>query len=147
MKIISPPIQMFRVPDDSPGNFHKLGSQFLDAARLVFEKGKFAPSFPAYALIGQAIELYLKAYLRGKGLPVGKLKSIGHNLKMAFEEAEKFGLLQSMKMETDERITLEKLSLVYQSRDFHYKNQGSWELPFPVWTIDFATRLSQCIPH
>lgn len=141
------PVQMFRVPKDSAHDFYQLASQFLNAAHLVFEKGGFAPSFPAYALIGQAIELYLKAYLREKGRPVGKLKSIGHNLTLAFEEAEKFGLLNFLTIQADERKTLEKLSLVYQGREFHYKIQGSWELPFPAWTLDFATRLSQSIPH
>jgi len=138
------PVPMFSVPADSAHDFYKLGSKFLEAARLVFEKSHEL-DFPGYALIGQAIELYLKAYLRAKGQSVDDLKSVGHDLKLAFETAEKFGLSQWLQIETNERETLEKLSLVYQSKDFHYKNQGSWELPFPNWTVSFANRLSQCI--
>jgi hypothetical protein len=90
-------------------------------------------------------QLYLKAYLRAKGQSVDDLKSVGHNLKLAFERAENLGLLKHFPIETNEREALEKLSQVYQSKDFHYKNQGCWELPFPNWTAIFANRLSQCI--
>ena len=138
------PMQMFRVPTDSASDFYKLGSKFLKAARIIFEKGNFPElDFPGYTLVGQAVELYLKAYLRTKGQSVDDLKSIGHNLKLAFETAEKHGLPQIFKIEANERKALENLSLVYQSKDFHYKYQGSWELPFLSWAIDFAERLSQ----
>lgn len=135
---------MFRVPTDSAHDFYKLGSEFLKAAHLVFEKSPEL-DFPGYALIGQAIELYLKAYLRAKGQSVNDLKSVGHNLKSAFDRAENLGLLKHFSIEANEREALEKLSQVYQSKDFHYKNQGNWELPFPNWTASFANRLSQCV--
>jgi HEPN domain-containing protein len=138
------PMQMFQVPTDSARDFYKLGSKFLKAARIIFEKGNFPElDFPAFALAGQAIELFLKAYLLTKGLHVDELKKIGHNLKSAFETAEKHGLSQILKIEANERDALENLSLVYQSRDFQYKLQGSWKLPMPNWTIDFGERLSQ----
>jgi HEPN domain-containing protein len=139
------PMQMFPVPTDSARDFHKLGSKFLKAARIIFEKNFPELDFPAFALAGQAIELFLKAYLLTKGLHVGELKKIGHDLKSAFEIAEKHGLSQILKIEANERDALEKLSLVYQSKDFHYKSQGSWMPPMPDWTIDFGERLSQKI--
>jgi hypothetical protein len=66
MTTTSLPIPMSRVPRDSAHDFRQLGSEFLNAARLIFEKEKFMPNFPGYALVGQALELYLKAYLREK---------------------------------------------------------------------------------
>jgi hypothetical protein len=75
MKTTFLPMQMFPVPPDSAQDFHKLGSKFLKAARIVFEKGNFPElDFPAFALVGQAIELFLKAYLLTKGLRVDELK-------------------------------------------------------------------------
>jgi len=136
---------MYRVPKDSAHNFHKLGSEYLNAAHLVFDK--LGPIFPGYTLIGQAMELYLKAFLRAKGLSVSKLKSIGHDLKLALVTAENLGISKHFKTDPDERMCLEKLSVVYKSKDFQYKTQGTWELPFPNRMIDFADRLSTCITY
>jgi hypothetical protein len=141
------PVQMFPIPANSPHSFHKLGSEFLNAARLVFENGNPDLHFPGYTLVAQAIELYLKAFLLAKGQNVNNLKSIGHNLTLAFETAEKHGLSKHFIIRADERGYLEKLSVVYKNKDFQYKVQGTWELPFPGWTIDFADRLSQCVTY
>ncbi|MGA9453239.1 MAG: hypothetical protein WBW41_18070 [Verrucomicrobiia bacterium] len=70
---------MFRVPSNSARDFLKLGSDFQNAACVVFEKQGLG-SFPGYALVGQALELYLKAYLRAQGEGLKDVKSIGHNL-------------------------------------------------------------------
>ncbi|HEY3932007.1 MAG TPA: hypothetical protein VGM58_06510 [Verrucomicrobiae bacterium] len=138
-------MQMFSIPEYSARDFYKLGLKFLKAARIIFEKDDNFPEldFPGYALVGQAVELFLKAYLESKGRKVNELKSIGHNLKLAFEIAEEHGLAQIFTVEASERKALENLSIVYQNKDFHYKYQGSWTLPLHRWTIDFAERLSQ----
>ena len=139
------PMQMNSVPEDSPRDFYKLGGKFLKAARIIFQKDFPNLDFPAFALAGQAIELFLKAYLRTKGQSLGKLRSIGHNLEFAFKTAERHGLTQIFKVEAGDQETLKVLSFVYQSKDFHYKYQGSWELPLPNWTIGFAERLFQAV--
>jgi hypothetical protein len=136
---------MHRLPTDSCPDFWQLASDYHQAANLVFEKRKFMPNFPGYSLIGHALELYLKAYLRSQGEDIKALKSIGHSLEKALETAERRGLATHFKIKPRDRQRLELLSRAYQAKDFDYKAQGRWELPLPSWTTEFADRLSHCI--
>jgi len=136
---------MHRLPIDSCRDFWQLASDYHNTANLVFEKNKSISDFPRDALIGHALELYLKAYLRSQGDDIKALKSIGHNLKKALEMAERKGLSNHLAITSSDRDLLAKFSLVYSSKDFEYRRQGGWELPLPAWTFDFAARLSRCV--
>lgn len=50
------------------------------------------PDAPINFLLYHAIELFLKSYLRAKGLSLSEVKSIGHGLRDLATRAEEFGL-------------------------------------------------------
>jgi hypothetical protein len=138
---------MYKLPPSSARHFWKLGSNYHEAAKLVFfAKEMPISNFPCYTLIGHALELYLKAYLRSKGEDINVLKKIGHNLKKVLERAEKEGLSKHFKFKSSDRECLNLFSLVYNKKAFDYPCQEErWSLPHHWWTIDFADRLSQCV--
>jgi hypothetical protein len=63
-------------------------AEYLSAARLEVTH----PHAPATFLFCHAIELYLKAYLRGAGSDVSQLKQLGHRVASLAESAIKSGL-------------------------------------------------------
>src|SRR6266571_8267842 len=83
------PIGQF-LGNDSSHNFAKLGDEFLEAAKVLYEKYGNDPKWPTYFLAFHSLELYLKSYLLRKGKPLRWAeKEIGHNIRRATEEAKK----------------------------------------------------------
>ena len=72
--------------------------------------------------LGQAIELYLKAFLfsRGYGETALKKKPFGHNLKQLLNEAISKGLDQQIHISPRVRGDLEVLNAVYASKALQY---------------------------
>src|SRR5665213_1708764 len=88
---------------------------YLEAARILFEHERKVSrtymrtsSHPAYFLACQAIELALKAYLRGSGKTEDFLaKKCNHNLITALQAANEHGLTNLLKLEPREFSALE----------------------------------------
>ena len=70
---------------DHPHNFSALGKEFLEAAKTLNLSHPNQPDWPTFFLACQALELYLKAFLRCKGVSVEDLKKskiFGHDLQL-----------------------------------------------------------------
>ena len=133
-----------RLSPQSAYDFYQLAEEYRQAAQAVFEK-LGATSWPGYALAGQAIELHLKAFLRTRGFNTSDLKKLGHDLTRALRKAEENGLANHCKIDCRDREYLAIFSSVYKGKDFNYRSQGTWELPFPSWVLEFTSRLSRAI--
>jgi HEPN domain-containing protein len=72
-------------------------------------------------LLGQALELYLKAFLFHKGFGETQMKKeFGHNLKRLLDEAIKQGLDKSLHISPQLVTEVEALNKVYASKALQY---------------------------
>lgn len=97
-------------------------------------------SMPAYSLIGQSIELSLKAFLRAKGVSMKELRSsIGHDLVAAIRRARALGLDRQVKRRGVRWGAVDALSDPYKGHRFRYIVTGTVSLP-PWDDLDVAAK-------
>jgi hypothetical protein len=116
---------------DHPYNFSKLGKKYLEAAKILDSHHQNQPDWPTFFVACQALELYLKAFLRAHAVSVEDLisrKVFGHDLQLGFEKAMKLGLDKRLDFTDDLRFCVGVINQPYKERDFQYKGSGSWEL-------------------
>jgi hypothetical protein len=122
----------FIPPSDASTKFARLGQDFAKAAKILYQHHQNQKSYvfwPTYFLVCQALELYLKAFLRANDVPAKYLKDkIGHDLQRACHEAKQKGLDKIVNLTKDEEQMIEILNPHYQNRDFQYKNDGEFTL-------------------
>lgn len=100
--------------------------QYLTAAVVVVEAyGRqkaidHSPPVPALYLLGHAIELTLKAYLRQHSVTVRQLRNIGHDLDKAYLQAKELGLLTSCQPTIQHEAALKALNGVYVVKQLEY---------------------------
>lgn len=82
---------------------------------------------PVNFLIGQAVELALKAYLREAGATLKDMRSLGHDLELSFREAISKGLVISWDATDQTMVSL--LNQQYRPREFQYIKTGSKVFP------------------
>jgi hypothetical protein len=82
---------------------------------------------PVNFLLGQAIELALKAHLRESGATLKRLRGWGHNLEVLFEAAVGKGF--SVEWNALDRAMLSLLNSQYCSREFQYIKTGTKTFP------------------
>ena len=117
-------------PDD-PHNFSKLGKEYLEAAKTLDVRHPNEPDWPTFFVVCQALELYLKAFLRAHGVSVEDLinrRMFGHDLQLGFDKAMKLGLDKTLDFTRELGERVEVINRPYKERDFQYKHSGSWEL-------------------
>jgi len=114
---------------NSMGLWH-YAKDYSDAGRVVVEnlKEAIAPS-PAYYLYCHAIELALKAYLRGSGARLEELKQIGHDLSMAYKKALAAGIKNECKITLDMERSINLVNQVYREKEFEYIKTGARTIP------------------
>ena len=85
-------------------------------------------------LVGQAVELGLKAFLLQEGLSVDELRSrkYGHDLIALFDEAKARGFAKGDEVGAHERGMLQLLNGPYKDRELQYFKAGTKEA-FPVF--------------
>ncbi len=117
---------------------HRLADEFLSAAIKV---QPLAPSstaeltqpvsFVAYYLIGHSIELSLKAFLLGRGVPIVTLRSkaYGHNLSVLLREARRRKLGNVAKLTRHDLAVVNLLNTCYGAKEFEYVAIGFRRLP------------------
>lgn len=89
----------------------------------------FAP-IPVLFLVGQSIELALKAFLLSRGVPLENLKSeCGHQLHISIRKAKELGLLEIVDLTREEVSTIEVLDRLYSSKQLQYIVTGLKEFP------------------
>ncbi|MEX0696919.1 MAG: hypothetical protein WD014_05820 [Dongiaceae bacterium] len=99
---------------------------FASAADFLIDNGWEGPfDHPTYYLLGHAIELALKSFLRAKGKTPHDLWLLRHDLDAALELANSLGLPAS----PVQRAAIHGLNLYYKAKEFEYIVTGYKELP------------------
>jgi hypothetical protein len=103
---------------------------YLDAGYAVTTSvpQALAPT-PAYYLYCHAIELALKAYLRGTGESITDLKRIGHDLSKAYKKALTIGLKDICELTPELVEAIELANPIYSTKEFEYMKVGAKTLP------------------
>ena len=128
------------VGNDSWHAFAKQGEDYLEAAKILHEQLKGAPKWPVFQNAFQALELYLKAYLRMKGVSMDDLqKKFGHRLRDALTEAKANGL--KLKFDPDAEDAVMEVSTYYTDTQLRYTAFGEWPLVAPFLVIRFADQV------
>ena len=84
---------------------------------------------PAYYLYCHAIELALKAYLRGTGASITDLKRIGHDLTKAYKTALRIGLKDICELIPEQVEAIILVNPIYSKKEFEYIKVGAKTLP------------------
>jgi HEPN domain-containing protein len=123
--------------------FWRRSKEFLEAANLVAEAAGDRASLPAYYLWGHSIELSLKVFLIGNGIPLRELKSrdLGHNLAALWQKARSLGFEREIHLYPKEIGTILLLSQDYSEKKFEYAEAERYRLPFIHLTKRTAGRL------
>jgi hypothetical protein len=111
-------------------NFIRDAEEYVKAARqLVAASGSIRNKWPSptYFLLGQAMELTLKAYLAASGVQIKTLHNrIGHDLKRAPRRAQRHGFVPTARFAELEQW----LAPYHLDHSFRYpKAQGTLSLP------------------
>jgi hypothetical protein len=115
-------------------------AEYLNAASLQVTH----PQAPVTFLFCHAIELYLKAYLRGAGKSVSELKQVGHRVANLAKVAVNTGL----KIEVEQAEVLNHIDDAAAAIEARYIVTGFKNLPtnealsarLRIWTTQFARR-------
>lgn len=85
---------------------------------------------PVMFLVGQAIELALKAFLLHQGVELRKLRyDYGHELHRALKKAKELGLYKFVPLTTEEESMVELLNTLYASKQLQYIVSGPKTYP------------------
>ena len=114
----------------------RYAADYLEAANNVDEKmGKkkgyeIISPIPVYFLVGQSIELALKAFLLSKGVSLRDLrKKYGHDLHRSYRKAKEVGLAELV-ISTDEELSaIGWLDNLYSSKQLQYIVTGAKTFP------------------
>lgn len=85
---------------------------------------------PVLFLVGQSIELALKAFLLSRGVPLRKLRyDYGHNLHRSLRKAKELDLSALVTLSPEELATIEVLDVLYSSKQLQYISTGAKTFP------------------
>ena len=122
----------------TPIGLLRFGAEFMEAALAADDKMgtrrgyEVCAPVPVMFLVGQAIELALKAFLLSKGVPLSRLrKEHGHDLHISLRKAKELGLLDVVPLEAEEESAIEILNHVYKSKQLQYIVTGP--VTYPVF--------------
>lgn len=114
----------------TPHGFWRFSADYLLAARAVDVKiAQHRLMFPALQLYGISIELAIKAFLLQRGLTLGQVKSLSHNLTRALALARKRKLGRSVKLDRREVAAIQILDITYASHQLRYIVTGTTQVP------------------
>jgi len=104
-------------------------------------------SLVGFYLVGHSIELSLKAFLLGRGVPIGKLrnKPFGHNLVSLVTEARRRKLGLVAKLTRQELLVLELLNECYSVKELEYSFSGARRLPRYMLAAALAAKLLKAL--
>lgn len=114
----------------------RYATEFFEAALAADDKlGKkegyddIAP-IPVMFLVGQAVELALKAYLLKKGVTLRKLRRrYGHELHRSLRKAKELGLADVVHLSSEEEGILGLLDALYSTKELQYIVTGAEQFP------------------
>jgi HEPN domain-containing protein len=125
--------------------------EYMEAAIAVMEKRtksdhEIIASIPAMFLIGQAVELALKAYLLQMGVSLeGIRKKYGHQLHLSLRKAKELDLLSHVEITPEEQQALELLDGLYASKRLQYIVTGVATFPRFIVLKNVALKLIHAI--
>ena len=127
----------------TPYGMWRYGNDFRIAAVIVIAELNEKYFMPYYFLIGQSIELLLKAYLMGRGVTILELKNkFGHNLKKLLRESQKQELHNIVNLQQKHHSVIHLLNMEYLDRRFQYMQSGTMYLPEIQFVQEAADMLS-----
>jgi hypothetical protein len=130
----------------------RLAKQFLDSAIKVqkpatsYGEDLAQPiSLVAYYLVGHSVELSLKSFLLGRGMPITTLRSrkYGHNLTVLLAESRKRKLGLCSKLTAKDVVAIKILDECYSVKELEYSFNGARRLPNYPTIIALATKLQR----
>ena len=138
--------------DTAPFGCLRLGGEYLRAAVLVqpppasaLEAMRLRLSFPAYFLVGHAIELSLKAFLLGRKVGVAELRSrkYGHNLEALLRESRRRQIGREVPLNMKEVQAVLLLNECYCAKELEYVVVGLRTLPSYALIHAVASKLNK----
>lgn len=130
----------------------RMAKEYLSAAtriqappRSEIEAFRLRLSWPAYFLVGHAIELSLKGYLLAQGMSTSQLRSraYGHDLSALLAECRRRRMGLRVKLSPNELAGIRALDVVYSAKEFEYVVEGGRHLPPYGLVHTVATRLCE----
>ena len=122
----------------------RYGNDFREAALALTDQHDVSRFMPYYFLIGQSIELSLKAFLLGRGESLRALRSrkFGHDLDALQTEARRRQLGREVPLTNVNRAVIQVLGIEYLTRRFQYARTGTMYLPLVALAQEAADKLS-----
>jgi len=114
----------------TPFGMWRYGDDFRNAAIAVLTVRNERHFMPYYFLLGQSVELLLKAFLLARGVALEELrKKYGHNLKKLLDESRRRKLGTEAKLDSSHCGAIHILGIEYLGRRFQYIRTGGMLLP------------------
>lgn len=128
----------------TPFGLWRYGDDFRKAAFVVLIEHSNEVFIPYYFLLGQSIELSLKAFLLDVGITLKELRSrkFGHNLNSLLNECHSRNIENYVKLENRHFGVIGLLNLEYQAKRFQYIQTGRIFLPEQSFVQEAANLLS-----
>ena len=99
-------------------------NEMLRAAKHLMTVKQLTLSQPLYFLLGHALELAFKSYIRAKGDSLNSLRTVGHNLVVAKELAVTAGIEELVRLDEREHLAIAVLNEYYLRKEFEYRVTG-----------------------
>jgi hypothetical protein len=116
-------------------------NQMLRAAKHLMNVKEMSLSPPLYFLLGHALELTFKAYIRAKGASLSSIKAIGHDLVVAKEWAVTASIEQHASLTEEEHKSISLLNEYYRKKEFEYRVSGAKKYPEPALVAALIEKL------
>lgn len=114
----------------------RYATEFFEAALAADEKlgtkegYEIIAPIPVMFLVGQAVELALKAYLLAKGVELRKIRrDYGHELHRSLRKAKELGLAEVVALSIEEESILGLLDALYSTKQLQYIITGAKTFP------------------
>lgn len=114
----------------TPYGLWRYGSDFYKAANSVLIQHNSEHFMPYYFLIGQSIELSLKAFLLADGMQLSTLrKSYGHDLRKLITTSVERNIIDHVPLEDSHVAVMDLMTDEYLERRYQYIKTGMMQLP------------------
>jgi HEPN domain-containing protein len=124
---------------------HTSARDYLKAAKDLFDHGWIDPIPPIVFLVGQSMELSLKAFLRGVGFSEPQLRTIRHDIEKAFRKAKENGIETYFNEKPDDITLIRLINHPYKSKDLQYVKTGLKTRPTVEPSLELAERLNRSL--
>lgn len=116
-------------------------SQYMRAAKVLNAQDEFEHSQVLYYLIGHALELAFKSYIRSQGGTLEQLIKLRHDLVRAEKRANELGLSDLVSISTQEKSCLCLLNSYYKDKEFEYRVTGFRTYPPSKDLIELVNKI------